>query len=307
MSEPIYRLPPFTIHERFTSLAQTVDWGHNAIGVNAAWQKSRGKGARVAVLDTGVQADHPDLLGQIEDNETVTDDGILDGQGHGSHCCGIIAAIDNSAGVVGVATECRIGMFKCLDNGGSGAESWIARAVRRAVALKYHIISMSLGGSYSRVIHEAIKEAVAAGVIVIAAAGNSGPGENTSDYPGSHPECVSVGAIGKDGKLANFSSRGKVDVAAPGVMVLSTVPGNKYATMSGTSMATPYVAGVAALVVGACLANNRPIPSPERFKGMLKGSSIDYGKIGFDTGYGWGLVDPEFLIGDTEPVPPVVS
>jgi subtilisin family serine protease len=165
---------------------------------------------------------------------------------------------------------------------------------------------MSLGSpGPSSVIHAAIKEVVAAGCLVIAAAGNEGTAG--TGYPGSHPECVSVGAFDSQGKIANFSSIGKVDVAGPGVGILSTVPGSKYAKMSGTSMATPYVAGVAALVVSACIKAGRPIPTPDEFRGMLRGCSIDAGKAGKDSTWGWGLVDPAFLIDATGEKPPAMG
>ncbi len=305
MSEPIFRLPPFTIDEYLTTLSQTVDWGHAAIGINAAWARSRGKGALVAVLDTGVQSNHPDLDGQIVLAKDFTNSrsGHDDRNGHGTHCGGIIAGSDNETGIVGVAPECKLLVGKVLDDSGSGGSTGIANGIRWAVDNGAQVVSMSLGSpGPSSVIHAAVKEAVSKGVLVIAAAGNEGTAG--TGYPGSHPECVSVGAFDQTGAIAGFSSRGKVDVSAPGVQILSTVPGSKYAKMSGTSMATPYVAGVAALVVGACIAAGRSVPTPDEFRGMLRGCSIDAGKVGKDTTWGWGLVDPAFLIDDLGPKPP---
>jgi subtilisin len=309
MSEPIFRLPPFTIDEYFTTLSETVDWGHSFIGVPNAWARSRGKGALVAVLDTGCQSNHPDLNGQVVAAKDFTGSrsGPDDRNSHGTHCCGIVAGIDNDTGIVGVAPEAKLLVGKVLDDSGSGGSNGIAAGIRWAVENGAQVISMSLGSpGPSSVIHAAVKEAVSKGVLVIAAAGNEGTAG--TGYPGSHPECVSVGAFDQTGAIAGFSSRGKVDVSAPGVQILSTVPGSKYAKMSGTSMATPYVAGVAALVVGACIASGTvPIPSPEAFKGMLRGCSIDAGKVGKDTTWGWGLVDPAFLIEAGDPKPPPIG
>lgn len=305
MSEPIFRLPPFTVDEVLTTLSQSVDWGHNFIGVPNAWAKSRGNGALVAVLDTGCQSNHPDLDGQVVAAKDFTNSrsGHDDRNSHGTHCCGIVAGVDNETGIVGVAPDCRLIVGKVLGDDGSGGSNGIAAGIRWASEQGAHVISMSLGSpGPSSVIHAAIKEAVAAGVLVIAAAGNEGTAG--TGYPGSHPECVSVAAFDQNGKIANFSSIGKVDVAAPGVQILSTVPVSKYAKMSGTSMATPYVAGVAALVVSACLAAGRPVPTPDEFRGMLRGCSIDAGKAGKDSTWGWGLVDPAFLIEAGEPKPP---
>lgn len=311
MNEPIFRLPPFTLDEVFTTLSQAVDWGHGAIGIPDAWKRSRGAGCLVAVLDTGCQNNHPDLAGQVvlAKDFTGSGSGHDDRAGHGTHCSGIIAAIDNDTGVVGVAPECKLAIGKVLGDSGSGGSSGIAAGIRWAMLNGAHVISMSLGSpSPDQQIHTAIREAVEKGIIVIAAAGNEGPGNGTVGYPGGHPECVCVGAFDANGKIANFSSRGgQLDVAGPGVNVLSTIPGSRYAKMSGTSMATPYVAGVAALVVSACLKAGRPAPRPAEFKAMLRGASIDAGTAGRDSAFGWGLVDPAFLIDNTGPKPPPLA
>ena len=307
MSDIIFHLPPDIVREpELLSMAQAVDWSHDFVGVPQAWKLSRGKGAVVAVLDTGADSNHPDLEGQfIATRSFVGDGNPLDRNGHGTHVAGTIGAWDNQTGVVGIAPECKLLSGKVLSDGGSGGDSGIAAGIRWAVEQKAHIISMSLGSSSPAPrIHEAIKEAVDLGCIVIAAAGNEGPREGTTGYPGSYPEVVSVGAIGQDGRLTSFSSRGKVDVAAPGYQILSTVPGGKYARMSGTSMATPLVAGCAALVVGYCLANNIAVPTPKEFLKMLLGASLDRAAPGKDTGFGWGIIDPAFLIGEKTPGPP---
>jgi len=227
MSEPIFRLPPFHIDEVVIALSQTVDWGHSIIGVPDAWKRSRGRGAVVAVLDTGVQSNHPDLMGQLAETRDFTSgsSGPMDRNGHGTHCCGIIAAIDNHSGVVGVAPDAKLLSAKVLADNGAGGSGGIAAGIRWAVSRGAHIISMSFGSSSpSRVIYSAIQDAAAAGCLLIAAAGNEGPGEHTTGFPSGHAECVSVAAFDAEKRIARFSSRGKVDVAAPGVGVLSTVP-----------------------------------------------------------------------------------
>ena len=303
-----FRLPSDLVREDLYSvLSQQVDYGHALIGVPAAWLKSRGKGVIVCVLDTGVDETHPDLEGQILDAKDFTGSaaGYHDRNGHGTHCDGIILARDNEIGVVGAAPEAKLLAGKVLGDSGSGSDHGIAAGIRWAIDMKADVISMSLGSSSPAPrIREAIIEAVGRNIIVIAAAGNEGPGEGTTGYPGSYPECVSVGAIGANGKLTNFSSRGKVDVAAPGANVLSLAPGGRYVRMSGTSMATPYVAGVAALVIGACRNASLPAPTPKEFTAMLRGASVEAGQVGKDSGYGWGIVDPAFLQAERGPEPP---
>lgn len=307
MSEPIFRLPPFTIEEVVIPLSQTVDWGHAAIGLPEAWKRTRGRGAVVAVLDTGVAATHPDLTDQVNDSRDFSGSasGPTDRSGHGTHCCGIIAAVDNDTGVIGVAPDAKLLSGKVLGDDDAGGSSGIAAGIRWAVSKGAHVISMSFGSrNPSRVIHNAIQEAVAGGCLLIAAAGNDGPGENTTGYPSGHPECVSVAAFDPENRIARFSSRGKVDVAAPGVGILSTVPTSRYAKMSGTSMATPYVAGVAALVVSQCLQSNQRIPDVATFRSLLRRACIDAGQLGHDSTWGWGLIDPAFLMESTDPTPP---
>lgn len=310
MSEPIFRLPPYSVNEVMAALAQTADWSHAFMGVPDAWKRSRGKGALVAVLDTGIQENHPDLAGQIVAAKDFTGSrsSYNDVNGHGTHCAGIIAGIDNQIGVVGVAPESKLLVGKVLGDDGSGGSQGIANGIDWAIENNAHVISMSLGSSSpSSVIHAACKRAHKAGVILICAAGNEGPGPNTSGYPASHPECISVAALDKDGKAANFSSRGKVDIAAPGVNIRSTYPGSKYASLSGTSMATPGAAGNASLVVSVCLQAVLPLPDTEQFRGMLRGCSIDQGALGKDGTFGFGFIDPAFLIENTGPKPPAMG
>jgi subtilisin family serine protease len=157
---------------------------------------------------------------------------------------------------------------------------------------------MSLGGGSPDVdTQSAVKYAVEKGVVVIAAAGNEGPGEQTVGYPGGYPEVVCVGAVDDKLNVARFSSRGKqLFVCAPGVNIRSCYPGDRFATMSGTSMATPYVAGIAALWIAA----NPDMPKVDRpaaFKKALIDTVIDLGPSGRDTAYGYGFGQPAKMLG----------
>lgn len=231
--------------------SQTIPWGILKINADDAWNISSGSGVKVAVIDTGVDRDHPDLdanlagcLNFIQSWKTCEDD-----NGHGTHVSGIIAAENNNFGVVGVAPNARLYALKVLNSQGSGYLSDIIEALDWAIANKMQVVNMSLGTS-SNVLsfQEAVQRASAAGIIQVAAAGNSGSADNTVIYPAKYSEVIAASAIDGTDNVPYWSSRGpEVDLAAPGVNIYSTYLKGKYQTLSGTSMAAPHVAGVVAL------------------------------------------------------------
>src|SRR3990167_9334657 len=256
--DPVFRLPPWKIESILSAseLGEVIDWGLVFALVPDAWKISRGEEVKVAVCDTGIDADHPDLLPQLASDPidfTGSPWGADDRLGHGTHVAGIIAATDNAQGVVGVAPGSKLLIAKVLGDDGSGLGNWVAAGIDLAVEQKADVISMSLGSPANDPrISQAITRAATAGTFVVCAAGNSGPNNTSIDYPGRLPNTLAIGAINKDGQLSRFSSRGKeVDFAAPGENVLSCFPGNRYSRMSGTSMATPFVAGGGALFFSA--------------------------------------------------------
>ena len=238
-------------------------WNMQAIGAPAAWSGSaRGAGVVVAVVDTGVtrveDLEGTSLLEGASFVPGVTS--AADDQGHGTHVAGTIAqTTNNGLGVTGVAPDATILPVKVLSAQGFGSSAWIAAGIDYAVDEGATDINLSLGGGYSAVIHTAIKKARAQGVVVVAAAGNSG--RRGVGYPGALEETIGVSAIGPDGSLAPYSSYGKgVDIAAPGGdkrrpnggILQNTVDGrggHHYAEYQGTSMATPHVAGAAAVLL----------------------------------------------------------
>jgi subtilisin len=204
-----------------------------------------------------------------------------------------------------VAPACSLLVGKVLGDQGNGSDVGIAEGIDWAVSQGADVISMSLGADApSSTIQSAVQRASSAGVIVCAAAGNSGPGEGTVGYPGGFPECVCVAATGLVDNVADFSSRGpQVFIAAPGVDLVSTYPGGRYATMSGTSMATPHVAGCAALWVSV----NQSIAKkdrPDAFKTALKVTALDLPPAGRDTASGYGLVRADHLVVGKSTTPP---
>ena len=205
---------------------------------------------KVAVIDTGIEVTHPDLAGIIKGGWNAISPGkpFDDDHGHGTHCSGTIAAKDDDQGVVGVAPQIDLYGVKVLDSEGSGTVDTVIAGMLWAVENKMEVASMSLGANAGNPsLADAVEVMRKSGVILIAAAGNSG---SSVGYPAAYPGAIAVSASDKYDSLATFSSRGpEVAVIAPGVNVRSTYLGGLYETMSGTSMATPHVAGLTALYV----------------------------------------------------------
>lgn len=260
------KLVPYTIDSIVDKTNETPK-GVRLIQAPEIWEESnQGEGIVVAVIDTGVDTDHPDLKDQIIGGRNFTTDYngnpdvYEDNNGHGTHVSGTIAASLNNDGVVGVAPKAKILSLKVLSGEGFGNYEWIISAINYAVEWRgpknerVRVISMSLGGPEDvPELHNAIKNAVSEGVSVVVAAGNEGDDrEDTFEYsyPGSYNEVIQVGAVNHDLDLAPFTNTNtEVDLVAPGVNVVSTYLDNKYASLSGTSMATPHVAGALALLI----------------------------------------------------------
>lgn len=240
---------------------QVVDWGVEYLKALDVHNKTRGEKACVFILDTSGKFDHPDLVKNAlhEYAKNFSSSPTMDDKhGHGTHCAGIACASDNTFGVVGVAPGAKLVPVKVLNDSGSGTYEGIAKAIRHVADLEdfpyKKVISMSLGGaSGSDILRDAIQYAIKKGVFIVAAAGNSGyNGRDTVNYPGAYPEVITIASIGPNEKPSRFSSGGPaVDLTAPGEKVFSTHKNGQYIRMSGTSMATPHVAGIAALVLSA--------------------------------------------------------
>lgn len=300
---PIYRLPPFSVSPTELAHKQVVPWNIGGYGIPELWVQSRGEGVLVAVIDTGVDADHPDLAGQVWESQDFTDSayGCRDRIGHGTHVCGIIAAVDNGIGVIGVAPSATLLVAKAVGDDGSAKASCVAQAIKWATERSADIISLSLGSQVdSQVIDDALIEAVNAGVIVVCAAGNDGFSHAVS-YPAKRSAAIgliAVAAVDEDGKLAPYSSIGpEVDIVAPGSGILSLAPGAGYATLSGSSQAAPFVSGAIALLMSVAKKNGMRL-SPAAVKNELHASAQDHPNDIWGGLCGWGLIRPAKLLAE---------
>jgi len=276
----------------------TNQWGPAKIEANIAWDTQKGDSAiLVAVVDTGICYSHPDLVASYIPlgYDWVNDDSNpVDDHGHGTHCAGIIAAaINNSLGISGIA-QARIMAEKGFSSNGIGYEDDLANAIIHATDQGANIISCSWGGNTeSQLIHDAIEYATNAGALVIAAAGNTGT--NEKHYPAAYPEVIAVTATNKKDKPASFTTYGNwVDLAAPGTSIYSTFPQDGYRSLSGTSMACPHVAGVAALVW-----SQYPTMNNEQVRYQLIYTADDLGATGFDVYYGYGRINARKAVAQT--------
>jgi subtilisin len=229
------------------ALEQTLPWGVDRIDaevVHASESANKGEGVKVAILDTGIDLNHPDL--DIAGGENFSPGKSYDDKnGHGTHVAGIVAALDDGFGVIGVAPGANLYAVKVLGNSGMGWVSDIIAGLEWSVREGMQVVNMSLGGAYSETLEVACLSAYDNGLILITSAGNGG----AVSYPAAYLSVIAVSATNSADELAWFSSTGsEVELAAPGVDIYSTYKDGSYTIMSGTSMAAPHVAGIAALV-----------------------------------------------------------
>jgi len=270
------------------AIIQTLPWGVDRIDAEVVHTSgNRGGGVNVAILDTGIDVDHPDL-NVIGGKDFVFGRSYDDKNGHGTHVAGIVAALDNNIGVVGVAPEANLYAVKILNNSGSGWWSDLVAGLDWCVDSGIEVANMSLGAtSAPGDVMTACDNAYAAGVLLVAAAGNGG----SVIYPAAYESVIAVSATDSYDSLAYFSSIGdEVELAAPGVDIYSTYKGGGYTTMSGTSMASPHVTGTAALMIAASISNVR---------GQLQSTADDLGTTGRDSEFGYGLVNAAKAVGKT--------
>ncbi|WP_052343732.1 S8 family peptidase [Bacillus massiliigorillae] len=285
---------------------QVVNWGHTKINLPDKYPSSlTGKGVKIGIIDSGIDYNHPDLkvaggkcVLDLIDNPDACARSYYDDDGHGTHVAGIIAAQDNDIGVLGVAPGASIYGIKALNKIGVGTTSSIMAALDWAMKNNMDIINMSLTYSDEEpAIREFIKKAYNQGILIIAAGGNKrhpNGNENNVQFPGKYPEVIAVSSLGKNNDLLATSSMGnEMELTAPGELIYSTLPTsqNSYGNMSGTSMAAPFVTGVAALYM-----EKYPELDNVEIRELLQLNAKDLGSVGRDVRFGYGLVQVDSVV-----------
>ncbi len=273
---------------------ENIPWGVQKRGAPSVWSNSTSDLVKVGIMDTGIDLNHPDLKSNVKGGiNTISGGSYTDDNGHGTHVAGTVAALKNGSGVIGIGPDTDLYAIKVLDSNGSGYTSDIIEGLDWAIKNGINVVNLSLSTTTDvSSLRTAVQKANEAGIVIVAAAGNSG---GKVEYPAAYPEAVAVSAIDQSNNITSFSSRGaEVDFAAPGLNIYSTYRGLQYKTMSGTSMASPHVAGAASMTmsraVGADDANGNGHWDPAEVKSALDKSSTDLGSPGQDNLYGNGLI-----------------
>ncbi len=267
-------------------------WGLSKVRAPEAWALSKGGGVLIAVLDSGTDYNHPDLAGKVRtdiDYDYINKDSdAMDDHGHGTHVSGIAAAATNNGlGVAGLGWDATILPLKVMNNKGEGSTAELIPAIYYAADTGAKVINMSLGGYYSclSTLQDAVNYAYSRGVLLVAAAGNNG--QNQTIFPANCTHVLGVAATTSLDTRAYFSNYGShVSVAAPGTSIYSTIRGGGYDYMQGTSMSTPFVAGLAALVYARF-----PTYTPDQVASAILDTAQDLGSAGWDAEYGCGRID----------------
>ncbi|MDI6716229.1 MAG: S8 family peptidase [Actinomycetota bacterium] len=235
-----------------TQQEEVIPWGVDRIDADIAWSKSNAESVRVAIIDSGIDLKHPDLIANIKGyyNTINPKQKADDDYGHGTHVAGIVAAAKNGSGVIGVGPKAELFAVKVINKDGVGYISDVIEGLQWCIANHMQVANMSFETrSFSQALHDAVKASYNAGLIMVASAGNNGLGtSSTVGYPAKFEEVIAVAAIDEHDAITAWSSRGpEVDIAAPGHGIYSTYKDSSYTSLSGTSMAAPHVTGAIAL------------------------------------------------------------
>jgi type VII secretion-associated serine protease mycosin len=326
VATPLAWAPPAAADGQCTFPAKPFEgrpWSLKRVLLDQLWVRTRGEGVKVAVIDTGVDDDHPQLKGAVDAKlgknmlprkpekdeygnvpERGAENGTDDTVGHGTKVAGIIAARPaDDTGFVGMAPGATIIPIQQNDANGSGSTTTLAASIRHAVKVGARVINISQDTAKplqpDSELERAVNDALAKGVVIVASAGNDGLGGNVKEtYPASYEGVIAVASSDRNNERAPFSQSGDfVDIAAPGVDMISTVPGGGHCADNGTSFSAPYVAGVAALLVA-----EHPDWKPHQIAAQLE-QTAERSVPGHDRHVGWGVIDPvRALTEDDKPI-----
>lgn len=282
------------------SKGEHYDEAIEAIGVKKAHEFYKGQGVKVLFIDTGIQGDHKDIdPKQLTVKDFVHENSGIgaDRTGHGTHVAGIVIAKGGRQSMVGIAPKVTAYIAKVVEERKEGSQSRLREAIDWGMQESVQLINLSFGSDYplDDVTYDKIKEAYQKGIVLVGAAGNDNYNVN---YPAKYPEVIAVSSIHKNSVKSGFSNFGKeIEVMAPGENILGLFPYNKYARMTGTSMATPIVTGCLVLYMEKYKQENKKWPTPTIVREALASSVKDVGKIGRDPYYGYGKINVTTLLG----------
>lgn len=307
MTDPIFHIPPdLVVGDSFGALSSApTNWGMAATHIDRLREAGGdGQDEVIAVLDTGADPTHPELVGRWHADpwSDVPGESAQDRNLHGPHCMGTACGNSRSIGVAFLAKRMS---GKCLSNSGQGQQSWIMASARKSIDRGATVASISIGGpGFLEAMEPVFQEMNAKGIIPVVAAGNERQQGGVVRFASS---ALVVAAVDINGRFASFSNPAATNsilsCAAPGVNITSARTGGGYVVMSGTSMATPFVAGVVACVQSARVKMGLPRLTTADFKKLFGSQNVDAGRPGADTDFGPGLLDGELLRLSLTPMP----
>jgi len=294
---------------------QSLGWQISTYNLPNIWKENQGEGIKIGIIDTAIDLRHPDI--DIKGGYDFAYNRSINyykthypSHGHGTHVAGIISAKNNNTGIVGVAPKASLYSVVALNEEGSGSYNDLIKSIDWCINNGMDVINMSLGAvSDTTSLYRAIRRAYDANITIVCAGGNSAWAGHL-DFPATYNETIAIASIAEDMKRSSFSSIGSnIDVAAPGSNIISCTPNNSYSSYSGTSMASPFVTGIIALL----LAKHRkhggstPINTVEDVREHLIKTAIDVDYVGNDSYTGYGLINPKESLDYSKPTQPPVT
>lgn len=292
----MFKINGFTVEKIINNLdGEAIDYGINLSGAPLEWEETMGNGINVGIIDTGADIHHLDLKGRIRKyiNFTSSDRrDICDENGHGTHVSGIVAASKNGYGIIGTAPLANLYIAKAFDKNGYGRDEDVIKSIYWMLDNGIKIINMSFSSpTYNADYYRAVRDAYNEGAIMVCAAGNTdGKTRETPSYPAKFSESLCVSAVDINAQAAAFSGKHtKADISAAGYEILSCYPGNRFARLSGTSMATPIISGCAAILNAEAKKKKGRFLTPEEMRIVMCMYAVDTDKSGKPGNLGCGV------------------